>query len=91
MVLGSTAFKPAILGFLLIASLVIGKYFQKPVIFILAVILTSILYQRDSNKENNKTANFEETLINVSKFVIVAGILGIIVVKLLGLFFPEFA
>jgi hypothetical protein len=57
---------------------------------LLTIILVSIFYQRDTNRKNNKTDNFEETLINLSKFVIVAGILGYIVVRIVGLFLPGF-
>ena len=56
----------------------------------LIIILISIYYQRDTNRKNNKADNFEETLINVSKFIIVAGILGYIVVRIVGFFLPGF-
>ncbi len=86
----SLALVPSVLGIIVITTIVLCKYFNTPVIFLLIVILASIFYQRDTNKKNNKTDNFEETLINVSKFIIVAGILGYIVVRIVGLFLPGF-
>jgi hypothetical protein len=56
----------------------------------LVIILVSIYYQRDTKRKNNKVDNFEETLINISKFIIVSGILGYIVVRIVGLFLPGF-
>jgi len=53
----------------------------------LTIILVSIFIKK---LKNNKTDNFEETLINVSKFIIVTGILGYIVVSIVGLFLPGF-
>jgi hypothetical protein len=76
------------LGSIVIISIVACKYFHSPKIFLLIIILTSIYYQIDTNKNNNKTYNFEETLINVSKFIIIVGILGYGVVRIIGLFFP---
>lgn len=88
--LRSIASIPSLLGIIVIISIIIGKYFNSPTIFLLTIILVSIFYQRDTNRKNNKTDNFEETLINLSKFVIVAGILGYIVVRIVGLFLPGF-
>lgn len=51
----------------------------------------SIFYQINSNKRNNKIMNFEETLINVSKFIIFSGIFGYVVIRIIGLFFDGFA
>jgi len=88
--LRSIASIPSLLGIIIIITIIIGKYFNSPTIFLLTIILVSIFYQRDTNRKNNKTDNFEETLINVSKFIIVAGILGYIVVRIVGLFLPGF-
>lgn len=77
------------LGGIVVISLVVCKYFHSPKIFLLIIILTSIYYQIDTNKNNNKTYNFEKTLINISKFIIIAGILGYGVVRIIGLFFPD--
>jgi hypothetical protein len=76
----------AILGFIIIAALVVCKIFHTAGIFLLVVFFTAIFYQRETNKKNNKTANFEETLINISKFIIVTGISGYLVIRILGLF-----
>jgi preprotein translocase subunit YajC len=86
----SIAIMPFFLGGAVIVSLVICKYFQVPFIFFLVIIIASIFYQRYTNKENNKTYNFEDTLINVSKFIIITGILGYIIVRIVGLFLASF-
>lgn len=86
----SIAIVPSVLGIIVIAALVLCKYSNSPKIFLLVIILTSIFYQRDRNKKKNKADNFEETLINMSKFIILAGILGYIVVRIVGLFLPGF-
>ncbi len=86
----SITIMPSVLGIIVITSIVLCKYFNSPKIFLLTIILVSIFYQRDTNRKNNKTDNFEETLINISKFIIVAGILGYIVVRIVGLFLPGF-
>jgi hypothetical protein len=86
----SIALPPAVLGLIVVVSLVISKYFQKPVVFFLIVILASILYQRKTNRENQRTDNFEETLINVSKFIIVTGILGYLAIRIMGFILPGF-
>jgi hypothetical protein len=78
------------LGVIVIASIVVSKYFQSPRIFFLTVILASIFYQMDSKKENDKIYNFENTMINVSIFIFYTGILGLLVVKMVSLFFPGF-
>jgi hypothetical protein len=78
------------LGFLVVVSLVIGKYFEKPLIFLLIVVLASVLYQRETNRRNQRTDNFAETLINVSKFIMVSGISGYLVTRIMKLFLPGF-
>jgi hypothetical protein len=50
----------------------------------------TIFYQTDTNKKYNRTYNFEDTLINISKFIIISGILGYLVVTIVGLFLPGF-
>jgi|WetSurMetagenome_2_1015567.scaffolds.fasta_scaffold264791_1 hypothetical protein len=86
--INSLTLVPSVLGIIVIAAILLCKYYNSPKIFLLVVILASVFYQRDTNKRNNKTDNFEETLINVSKFIILAGILGYIVVRIVGLFLP---
>ena len=81
---------PFILGIIVIASIIICKYINNPGIFLLIIIVVCILYQIDTNKKNNIKANFEDTLINLSKFVIITGISGYIVVKIVGIFFTGF-
>ena len=81
---------PFILGIIIIVSIVICKYIHYPVIFLLTIIIACTLYQKDTNKKNNIKANFEDTLINLSKFVIITGISGYIVVRIVGIFFTGF-
>jgi len=80
---------PSILCFVIIISIVICKYFNIPNIFLLIIIFISILYHVN-NKKNNKNINYEETIINFSKFFIVSGILGYVVAKIIGLFISGF-
>jgi 1,4-dihydroxy-2-naphthoate octaprenyltransferase len=88
--LRSLALAPSLPGTILIAAIVFCKYSNSPIIFLLIVLLTSIYYQRDTYNKNNKADNFEESLINMSKFIIVTGILGYVVVRIMGLFLPGF-
>jgi hypothetical protein len=81
---------PFFLSIIVIVSLVFCKYFHTPLIFLLVVSLATIFYQRDTNRKNNKSGNFEDTLINISKFIITTGILGYIVVRIVGLFLTGF-
>ena len=83
-------FMSSFLGIIVIVAIVLGKYFNSPRIYLLIVILASIFYQKDTNKKNNKKYNFAESLINISKFIIVTGILGYGVVKIVGLFLTGF-
>lgn len=56
----------------------------------LIFILASIYYQNDTDRKNEGKYNFEDTLINVSKFIIISGVLGYIVVRIVGLFVAGF-
>ena len=76
------------LSIFVIVSLVTCKYMHSPNIFLLVLILASVFYQKDTNKKNNINHNIEDTLINVSKFIIITGILGYIIIRILGLFLP---
>lgn len=78
---------PFFLSIIVIVSIVLCKYFNKPTVLLLIFVLTSVIYLR---KRNNKNYNFSETLIDLSKFIIIAGISGYIVTKIVGLFFPGF-
>jgi len=60
-----------------------------PKIFLLIIIIASILYQIDF-KKNNKNSNYEETLINLSRFIIISGIFGYVSVRIVGLFVNKF-
>ena len=81
---------PAVPGVIVVGTLIVSKYFQEPVSFLLIAFAASILYQWETNRKNKKTGNFEETLINVSKFIIVTGISGYLVLRIIGLFVPGF-
>jgi len=82
--LNSSGLISSILGFVIVISIVICKYFNIPKIFLLIIIFIPIIYYIDNNK------NIEETIINFSKFFIVSGILGYVVAKIIGLFFSGF-
>jgi len=79
------------LSFIVIVSLIFCKYINRPGLFLLVVLLTSVFYQRYLKKKHNVNYNFEETLINLSKFIILSVIIGCIISKILGLFLPDFA
>jgi hypothetical protein len=81
---------PLVLGFLVVVALIVSKYFEFSSLYFLTVVLASILYQRETNRQNNRTDTIEETLINVSKFIIVTGITGYIALRMISLFFPGF-
>jgi hypothetical protein len=89
-VFNSIPLLPAVLGVIVAGTLIVSKYFQEPVIFLVIVVVAAILYQRETNWKNKKTGNFEETLINVSIFIIVTGISGYLVMRIIGLFVPGF-
>jgi hypothetical protein len=88
--LRSIKFIPFCLCFIVVIAIVVCKYFYMPGIFLLVIIITSILYQIDFNKKKNKMSNFEETLINLSRFIIISGIFGYVVVRIVGLFVNKF-
>jgi hypothetical protein len=81
---------PVILGVIIIASVAICKYFNTPMTFLLIITIVCILYQLDTNRKNNISANFEDTLVNLSRFIIVTGISGYIVVRIVGIFVTGF-
>ena len=81
---------PLILGFIVTVSIVYCKYYHSPSLFLLIVLLLSALYQISSNRRTNKVMNFEETLINVSKFIIISAIFGFVVVRIIRLFLGGF-
>lgn len=82
----STTFLKYLLGFIVIISIFTAKYFNSLIIFLPTIFLTSILYQMKFNKQNNNVLNFEEKLINVSKFIVYFGILGYVFVRIMGFF-----
>jgi hypothetical protein len=69
--------------------MVVCKYYHSPKVFLLIMILTLIFYQKNTGGVNHRVDNFEGILVNVSKFIIVTGILGVIVVRILFFIFPE--
>jgi hypothetical protein len=88
--LRSIKFIPFCLCLIVVTSITVCKYFNKSGIYLLVIIITSILYQIDSDKKKNKKSNFEETLINVSRFIIISGIFGYVAVRIVGLFVNKF-
>ena len=81
---------PALLGLMVIVSLVLCKYFNVGAIFLLIIILISIVYQVDTNYQSKQIYHVEEILINVSKFIIISGISGYIIVRIVGFFLSGF-
>ena len=81
---------PIILGLAVVASIVICKFYATPTIFFLVLILSSFFYQVATNRAHNKLHNFSETLINISQFIIIAGVLGFLAAKITGFFLPGF-
>lgn len=81
---------PAFCGAIIIASIVICKFYAVPKIFVIISILVCIFYQIDFIKKNGNSYKFEDSLINVSKFFIISAILGYITVRIVGLFFHVF-
>lgn len=81
---------PVLLGLIVIISIVMCKYFNIPGIFLLIIIVISIFFQIDTNKKSKQIYHVEETLINVSKFIIISGISGYIIVRIVGLFLSGF-
>lgn len=81
---------PSLLGAGVIITIVICKYLNSPRIYLLIIILASMFYQINTNKRDNKKSNFEETLINISRFIIITGIMGYITVKIIGFFYSGF-
>ena len=88
--LRSIRFIPFCLCLIVATSIIVCKYFNMPKIFLLIIIIASILYQIEFNKKNNKNSNYEETLINLSRFIIISGIFGYVSVRIVGLFFNKF-
>ncbi|MHB8066479.1 MAG: hypothetical protein ACYDIC_01115 [Desulfobaccales bacterium] len=84
------AILPSFLGVVVIVSIVLCKYYSSPKILLLIIVIVSYLYQLDIKNKNNKDYNWDEKVINLSKFIITAGILGYIFVKIAGLFLPVF-
>lgn len=84
------AITPVVLSMIVIVSILTCKYYNNSGILFLIIILTSIYYQIDANKKNNKNRNFEEKVVNLSTFIIITGILGYIVVRIVSLFFSGF-
>jgi hypothetical protein len=79
------------LGFIVIISISLSKYFNSLFIFLPTIFLISIFYQMESNKQNNAVFNFEETLINLSKFIIYCVIFGYVLARIIGLFVAGFS
>ena len=88
--LRSIKFIPFCLCLIVVTSLIVCKFFNNSTIFLLVIIITSILYQIDFNNKKNKVSNFEDTLMNISRFIIISGILGYVVVRIVGLFVSKF-
>lgn len=75
---------PFYFGCIVVISIVICKYYHRPDILLLSIILTSYVYQIVTNRKSNQVYNFDEALINVSQFIIISGITGYLVVTIIS-------
>ncbi len=71
-----------------IAFIFICKYFRNSSIFLLVFILAAILHQRSITKRTNTKYSFEEKLINCSKFIFITGVIGVVMITIVGMFYP---
>lgn len=83
-------FMPYFLGCIVVASLVVCKYIHGSAYFILSLVLCCYLLQKNNNKTSNKIYNYDDIIINMSQFIIISGIIGYIVVKIIGVFVSGF-
>ena len=83
-------FMPSFLGLIVIFSIIFCKYSNRPKLLISIIILTTIFYYSDMKKKNKIDGSFDEVIINLSKFIIVTGILGYIAVRIVALFHSGF-
>jgi hypothetical protein len=79
-----------LLGIIVIISIIICKYFNIAKTFLLIMALVLMLYQRNINKMHNNTIKLEDTVVNISQFVIIAGVFGVVVSKIVGFFLIGF-
>lgn len=83
-------FIPFFLGCIVVISLFICKSFNSPKLFLLIIILTSIFYQIFISRKYDRIFNFEEKLINMSKFIVISGVSGVtayLIVRTIGSYF----
>lgn len=83
-------FTTILFGCGVIVALIICKLFNSPTIFLLIIILASIGYQFLGSRNHSRSINLDEMLINMSQFIIVSGIIGYIVVRVLSYFYRGF-
>jgi hypothetical protein len=79
-----------ILGIIVIIGISISKYLQIPKIYMVVVILASVFYLRDYNNKKSIKISIEDKITKLSQFIIITGIIGIIIVKILGVFLEKF-
>ncbi len=77
-------FLPFFWGCIIVISLVICKYYNSPKVLLIFIIMSSFFYQVVTNRKNNKVYDIDEVLINISQFIIISGIMGYLVVKIIG-------
>lgn len=82
---------PIILGAITIISVIIAKYMQSPEIFILTVFITSYLYHKYTTPKDAAKLDFDSKVVNIAKFIIIVGVIGVALVKILELFSVSWA
>ena len=86
----SSRFTSFVLGLIMVTAIVAGKYFNSPRIFLLIVILISIVYYKSIDKNTKIYNGCEDSLIGVAKLIIISGIIGYLIVRIIGIFIIGF-
>lgn len=64
---------------LIIIAAGISTYLKTTIIIVITIIIVSILYYNKIRNHRGLSVSFEESLIGLSKFLIISGIIGIVV------------
>lgn len=78
------------LGLIVIVGIIVSKYLQIPEVVLIVMALTSLLYLRTFYGQEIINNNFMYLLIKLSHFIIIIGIFGFIIVKIMGVFLDAF-
>jgi Holliday junction resolvase len=58
--------------------------------FLLSIILLSYVYQTVAKRKYNKVYIHDEALLNITRFIIISGIVAFLIVKIIGFLLPGF-